>query len=146
MRDCFISVGACLPGIPGHDLEPITATSEAGIETISFDRCLSLTPLSWRLHNTSQWGPMGLMAVCSTGSVLIRGKLLRGFCGPASDQREEKATNVTFVYQLVSTSLTTLVQLQLLSYPRCFELVFDVLTAVPQGCSSLWLRQLDFPH
>ena len=94
----------------------------------------------------SQGRPMGSTAVHSTGSKVIRGKLLRGFRGPATDQREEKATNVTFVCQLVSTSLTALAQLQLVSYQRCFELVFDVLTAAPQGCSSLWLHQLDSPN
>lgn len=140
--DCCISAAMCLPSTPGHDLGPITATSKSEIETVSCDRCSSPTSLSWRLHNVSQWRPMGSTAVRSTGSVPIRGKLLKGFHGPARDQREEKATNVTFVYQLVSASLTALAQLQLVSYPRCFELVFDVLTAAPQGWSSLLLHQM----
>lgn len=51
---------------------------------------------------------MGLTAAYSTGSMLIWGKLLRGFYGPARDQREEKATNVIFVHQLVSSSFIAL--------------------------------------
>lgn len=39
----------------------------------------------------SQWRPMGSMAVRPTGSMLIRGKLLRSFCGPATNQREKKS-------------------------------------------------------
>lgn len=115
------------------------STSKMKRETISSARCLHPTSRSQRLHNTSQWRSMGSTAACSAGSVLIGGKLLRGFCGPARDQREEKATNVTFVYQLVSTSLTAPAHLQLVSYPRCFELVCD---AAPQDCSSLWLHHL----
>lgn len=70
----------------------------------------------------SQWRPMG--------SVMIRRKLLGGFCGPATDQREEKATNVTCVYQLVSTSLIAPAQLQLVSYLQWFMFSLQHLKAV----------------
>lgn len=119
---CFIPVAACPSSIPGYHLELRTASSQTEIETVSFDRWLCPAPLSQWQHNMSQWRPMG--------SMMIRHKLPRGFCGPATDQREEKATNVTFVYQLISTSLIALAQLWLVSNLQWFMFSLQHLKAV----------------